>query len=58
MLREAEDSLNDLKESLKDTSPEVQGAACLALAKVGVAGAAFAPAIAEKSEDLKALKRS
>jgi len=45
---QADDCAADLKEQLNDSSPEVQGAACLALAKVGAVGATFAPAVAEK----------
>lgn len=45
---QAEDCAADLKEKLSDASPEVQGAACLALAKVGAVGAPFAPIVAQK----------
>eukprot|EP00913_Durusdinium_trenchii_P002926 g2713.t1 len=58
--RSYKDCVEDLRQTLNDASPEVQGAACLALAKVGAAGAAFAPAVAQKLADprsrLNALK--
>eukprot|EP00439_Symbiodinium_sp_Y106_P027634 s6369_g3.t1 len=44
----AEDCMEDLKEKLADPSPEVQGAACLALGRMGVAGTKYAEMIVPK----------
>jgi len=47
----ADDTFDDLRSMLEDNSPEVQGAACLALGKLGVAGATCAAVVAEKLQE-------
>eukprot|EP00930_Biecheleria_cincta_P046059 TRINITY_DN31769_c0_g1_i1.p1 TRINITY_DN31769_c0_g1~~TRINITY_DN31769_c0_g1_i1.p1 ORF type:complete len:553 (+),score=137.27 TRINITY_DN31769_c0_g1_i1:85-1743(+) len=48
---QAEDTLDDLRGMLEDNSPEVQGAACLALGKLGVAGTSCAALVATKLQE-------
>jgi len=50
---QAEDSLDDLRSMLEDNSPEVQGAACLALGKLGVAGTSCAALVAKKLQEAR-----